>query len=49
LEFQNLDTPFPGISRVNAAFPLEIPRFLNRGVPIIIGIAHYLHVSQAGF
>jgi hypothetical protein len=49
LEFQNLDSPFPGIARVNVPFPLEIPRFLNRGVQIIIGIAHYLHVSQAGF
>jgi hypothetical protein len=46
LEFQNLDAPFPGISMVNTPFPLEIPRFLDRGVWIIVGIAHYLYVSQ---
>jgi hypothetical protein len=30
-----------GNSKINAASPLEIPRFLNRGVGIIIGIAQY--------
>jgi hypothetical protein len=31
----------PGNSKVNAPRPLEIPRFLNRGAQIIIGIAYF--------
>jgi hypothetical protein len=38
LEFQNLNAPFPGNSRVNALPPLE---FQGSSTEIIIGIAHF--------